>query len=62
MVFYETTLEPGQTKSDFDKHPVLERMEIQLLKSGVETEFTKNIDLSAGRLKIFHIWSRLLYK
>ncbi len=42
----ETALEPGQRKSDFDKDPVLERIEIQLKKSGVETEFTKNIDLS----------------
>tara|TARA_B100000886_G_scaffold243117_1_gene170761 strand:- start:776 stop:1708 length:933 start_codon:yes stop_codon:yes gene_type:complete len=42
----ETTLDPGQKKSDFDDEPVLDRMEIQLKKSGVETEFTKNIDLS----------------
>ena len=42
----ETALEPGQRKSDFDKDPVLDRMEIQLKKSGIETEFTKNIDLS----------------
>ena len=42
----ETSLEKGQKKSDFDKDPVLDRMEIQLKKSGVETEFTKNIDLS----------------
>jgi len=42
----ETTLELGEKKSDFDKDPVLDRMEIQLKKSGVETEFTKNIDLS----------------
>ena len=42
----ETTLEPGQRKRDFDKDPVLDRMEIQLKKSGIETEFTKNIDLS----------------
>ena len=42
----ETALEPGQRKSDFDKDPVLDRMEIQLKKSGVETEFIKNIDLS----------------
>ena len=42
----ETALEPGQKKSDFDKDPVLDRMEIQLKKSGIETEFTKNIDLS----------------
>ena len=42
----ETTLESGEKKSDFDKDPVLDRMEIQLKKSGIETEFTKNIDLS----------------
>ena len=42
----ETALDPGQKKSDFDKDPVLDRMEIQLKKSGIETEFTKNIDLS----------------
>ncbi len=42
----ETILEPGQKKRDFDTEPVLDRMEIQLKKSGVETEFVKNIDLS----------------
>ena len=42
----ETALEPGQRKSDFDKDPILDRMEIQLKKSGIETEFTKNIDLN----------------
>ena len=42
----ETALEPGQRKSDFNKDPVLDRMEIQLKKSGIQTEFTKNIDLS----------------
>jgi len=42
----ETSLEPGQKKSDFDKDPVLDRMEIQLKKSGIEPEFTKNIDLT----------------
>jgi len=42
----ETALEQGQKKKDFDKDPVLDRMEIQLKKSGIETEYTKNIDLS----------------
>ena len=42
----ETALEPAQKKKDFDQDPVLDRMEIQLKKSGIETEFTKNIDLS----------------
>ena len=41
----ETSLEPSQNKKDFDQHPVLDRMELQLKKSGIETEFTKNIDL-----------------
>ena len=42
----ETALELGQKKSDFEKDPVLDRIQKQLIKSGVETEFTKNIDLS----------------
>ena len=41
----ETVLEPGQKKSDFDKNPVLERMELQLKKSGIETEYTRNINI-----------------
>jgi len=41
----ETTLSPYQKKSDFDKEPVLDRMELQLKKSGLTTEFTKNINL-----------------
>ena len=42
----ETSLEPGQTKRDFDEYPVLDRIEIQLQKSGVKTEYVKNLDLS----------------
>jgi len=41
----ETTLEPGQKKIDFDEDPVLDRMELQLKKSGIETEFIKNVNL-----------------
>ena len=52
----ETSLEPGQKKKDFDKDPVLDRMEIQLKKSGIETEFVRNIDLSWATTDI----SRLL--
>jgi len=51
----ETALEPGQKKSDFDKDPVLERLEIQLKKSGVDTEFTKNIDLSWATENVSHL-------
>ena len=52
----ETTLELGQKKNDFDQDPVLDRMEIQLKKSGIETEFIKNIDLEWATTDI----SRLL--
>jgi ADP-heptose:LPS heptosyltransferase len=41
-----TTLEPGQKKKDFDKEPVLERMEIQLKKSGIKTENVKKSNLN----------------
>ena len=51
----ETSLEPGQKKSDFDKDPVLDRIEIQLKKSGVETEYTKNIDLSWATENASHL-------
>ena len=52
----ETSLDQGQKKKDFDQEPVLDRMEIQLKKSGVNTEFTKNIDLDWATTDI----SRLL--
>ena len=42
----ETALEEGQKKSDFDKEPVLDRMELQLKKSNIPTKYTKKIDLS----------------
>ena len=41
----DTVLEPGQKINNFDKNPVLDRIELQLKKSGIETEFTKNINL-----------------
>ena len=40
------TLEPGQSKKDFDNHPVLDRMELQLKKNNIPTKSVKNIDLS----------------
>ena len=40
------TLEPGQSKKDFDTHPVLDRMELQLNKSNIPTKYIKNVDLS----------------
>jgi len=40
------TLESGQSKKDFDSHPVLDRMELQLNKNNIPTKYIKNIDLS----------------
>ena len=40
------TLEQGQSKKDFDTHPVLDRMELQLSKSNIPTKYIKNVDLS----------------
>ena len=40
------TLEMGQSKKDFDKFPVLDRMELQLKKSNVPIKYLKKIDLN----------------
>ena len=40
------TLENGQKKKDFDKYPVLDRMELQLKKNNIPVKHVKNIDLS----------------
>ena len=45
MVIFRNSLEPGKKKVILIKILFLDRMEIQLKKSGIETEFTKNIDL-----------------
>ena len=42
----ESALETGQKKRDFDKHPVLDRMQLQLKKSGIPTKYIKNINLN----------------
>ena len=41
-----TTLDPGQSKKDFDHYPVLDRMELQLKKSSIPTNNLKNVDLT----------------
>jgi len=48
----ETSLELGQLKSDFDKEPVLKRMEIQLKKSGIKTENIKKSNLNWAVINI----------
>ena len=42
----QTILEPGESKKDIDDYPVLDRMELQLKKSHIPTNYIKNIDLS----------------
>ena len=39
-------LESGERKKDFDTHPVLDRMELQLNKNNIPTKYIKNVDLS----------------
>tara|TARA_B110000211_G_C14061333_1_gene545663 strand:+ start:1349 stop:2281 length:933 start_codon:yes stop_codon:yes gene_type:complete len=48
----ETTLEKNQKKKNFDQIPVLERIQIQLNKSGIKTENTQNINLSWAFINI----------
>ena len=58
----ETTLEPGQLKSDFDQEPVLKRMEIQLKKSGIKTDNVKKSNLNWAILNIRHITKNYINK
>jgi len=50
-----TTLELGQKKSQFDKEPVLKRMEIQLKKSGIKTVNVKKSNLNWALVNIRNI-------
>jgi ADP-heptose:LPS heptosyltransferase len=58
----ETTLELDQLKSDFDKEPVLKRMEIQLKKSGIKTENVKKSNLNWAVSNIRHITKNYINK
>ena len=58
----ETTLEPRQLKSDFDKDPVLKRMEIQLKKSNIKTINVKRSNLNWAVSNIGHITKNYLHK
>jgi len=51
----ETTLEPGQLKSEFDEEPVLKRIEIQLKKSGIKIENVKKSNLNWAVVNIRNI-------
>ena len=58
----ETTLKPGQLKSDFDKEPVLERMKIQLKTSGIKIKNTKKSNLNWAISNIRHITKNYINK
>ncbi len=55
----ESTLEPGEKKKDFDKNPVLDRIETQLKKSGIPTKYVKNIDLSWAKEDLSNVTKQL---
>ena len=50
-----TALEPGQLKSDYDESPVLNRMEMQLKKSGIKTINVKKSNLNWAVVNIRNI-------
>ena len=50
-----TILKPNQKKSDFDREPVLKRMEIQLKKSGIKTVNIKKSNLNWAVVNIRNI-------
>ncbi len=52
------TLEPGQSKKDFDEYPVLDRMELQLKKKNIPIKYLKNIDLSWAKEDHSNLTSR----
>ncbi|MDC0530438.1 lipopolysaccharide heptosyltransferase family protein [Pelagibacteraceae bacterium] len=51
-------LKPEETKSNIDHQPVLDRMELQLKKSGIDTKFTKNINLDWALIDISRLIKR----
>jgi ADP-heptose:LPS heptosyltransferase len=58
----ETTLMPGQKKSEFDEVAVLQRMEFQLKKSGIKIENVKKSNLNWAVSNIRHITKDFINK
>ena len=52
MVFVRNIFRARAEKKDFENEPVLDRMELQLKKSGVDTQYVKNVDLSWAKIDI----------
>ncbi len=51
----ETTLKKGQKKKDFDKFPVLDRMEKQLQESKIPINYLKNVDLNWAKGELLEL-------
>ena len=58
----ETILENGEKKKDFDKESVLERFNIQLIKSNVKTKHVLKPDLSWSRVNVDKIVNKYFGK
>ena len=58
----ETILEKGEKKKDFDKESVLERFNIQLIKSNVKTKHVLKPDLSWARVNVDKIVNKYFGK
>ena len=58
----ETTLDPGQLKTDFEHEPVLQRMKIQLKKSGIKTVNVTKSNLNWAVSNIRHITKDFISK
>ena len=58
----ETILEKGEKKKDFDKESVLERFNIQLIKSDVKTKYVLKPDLSWARVSVDKIVNKYFGK
>tara|TARA_B100000029_G_scaffold227012_1_gene224834 strand:+ start:1217 stop:2155 length:939 start_codon:yes stop_codon:yes gene_type:complete len=58
----ETILEKGERKKDFDKDPVLERLNIQLSKSKIKTKYTLKPDFSWASINVDKIVNKYFNK
>ena len=58
----ETTLEKGERKKDFDKDPVLERLDIQLSKSNIKTKYSLKPNFTWASENVDQIVNKFLGK
>ncbi len=58
----ETTLNPGEKKSDFDKEPVLDRFKLQLEKSNIKTKYSLKPNFTWASENVDQIVNKFLGK